>query len=240
VMPEHAARAERPAGASRRTPDRLRGSVRDQGPWWPPGPTAGHVDQRRPADNETRETGDHELVRMVAGGDERAFRWLFRRYAGVALALAARVTGARFLAEEAVQEAFAAAWQGARSYDPSRGSVRSWLMGMVHNRAVDLVRRETSQRRRAERAIVDPAEDPAEDPADQVVADLGALREAERVRAALADLPPEQRRVIELMYFEGLSQSRVADRLSLPLGTVKSRTLLGMRRLRDALMGMER
>lgn len=235
-MSDLAALAERRAGTSRCTPARLRPSVRRRGPWWPPGPTAGHVDQRRPPDNETRETGDHELVRRIAAGDERAFRWLFRRYAGVALAVAVQVTGSRFLAEEAVQEAFAAAWEGARSYDPSRGSVRSWLMGMVHNRAVDLVRRETSQRRRAERAVADPAEDPAE----QVVADLGALREAERVRAALADLPPEQRRVIELMYFEGLSQSRVADRLSLPLGTVKSRTLLGMRRLRDALAGMER
>lgn len=224
-----------PAVTSGRAPGRLRprleeGGVRPSGC----GP-ATHVDRNRPP-VEVREPGDPELLLAVAGGDERAFRRLFRRYGPHAQALALRVTGAPFLAEEAVQEAFAAAWEGARAYDPSRGSVRAWLMGMVHNRAVDLVRREASQRRRADLVVVEPAEDPA----DRVVADLGARGEGQRVREALGALPPEQRRVIELMYFEGLSQSKVAERLSLPLGTVKSRTLLGMRRLREALAGMER
>jgi RNA polymerase sigma factor (sigma-70 family) len=194
------------------------------------------VRQEGPTASEARELGDAELLRAVAAGDERAFRRLFRRYAGQANALALRVTGAPFLAEEAVQEAFVAAWEQAGTYDPSRGSVRAWLMGMVHNRAVDLVRREASQRRRADLVAAEVAEDPAEG----VVADLSARGEGERVRQALAGLPAEQRRVIELMYFDGLSQSKVADRLSLPLGTVKSRTLLGMRRLREALAAMER
>jgi RNA polymerase sigma-70 factor (ECF subfamily) len=136
-----------------------------------------------------------------------------------------------------VQDAFLAVWRNAGAYDPGRGSVRAWLLGMVHNRAVDLVRRVESQRRRAQATVLEGTVD---DPADRVVEDLGALEEGARVRAALSALPTEQRRVIELMYFGGLSQSTIAERLSTPLGTVKSRTLLGMRRLRGSLAEMER
>ncbi|HXF73334.1 MAG TPA: sigma-70 family RNA polymerase sigma factor [Actinomycetota bacterium] len=194
------------------------------------------MDQGGPRPVEVREPEDRELLAAIAAGDERAFRRLFRRYGGHANAVALRVARAPFLAEEAVQEAFVAVWEQAGTYDPSRGSVRAWLMGMVRNRAVDLVRREASQRRRADLVVVEGADDPA----DNVVADISAHGEGERLREALAGLPEEQRRVIELMYFGGLSQSKVADLLGLPLGTVKSRTLLGMRRLRDALAGMER
>jgi RNA polymerase sigma-70 factor (ECF subfamily) len=108
-------------------------------------------------------------------------------------------------------------------------------MTMVHHRAVDAVRREESQRRRAEDAQASDVL-AVEDPADAVVAQLGLPEERRAVRAALADLPAEQRQVIELMYFDGLSQSKVSERL----GTVKSRTLLGMRRLRSALIEVER
>jgi len=138
-----------------------------------------------------------------------------------------------------VQEAFLAVWRNPGGYDQGRGSVKSWLMGMVHHRAVDAVRREESQRRRAEVAQANDVV-VVEDPAESVVDALGVPEERKAVRAALEELPQEQRRVIELMYFEGLSQSRIAERLDLPLGTVKSRTLLGMRRLRTALAGMER
>jgi RNA polymerase sigma factor (sigma-70 family) len=110
---------------------------------------------------------------------------------------------------------------------------------MVHHRAVDAVRREETQRRRAEDAQATELVI-AEDPADSVVEELGLPQERKAVRAALEELPAEQRQVIELMYFGGLSQSRIAERLALPLGTVKSRTLLGMRRLRGALIEMER
>jgi RNA polymerase sigma factor (sigma-70 family) len=112
-------------------------------------------------------------------------------------------------------------------------------MTMVHHRAVDAVRREESQRRRAEDAQASDVL-AVEDPADAVVAQLGLPEERRAVRAALGDLPFEQRQVIELMYFDGLSQSKVSERLGLPLGTVKSRTLLGMRRLRSALIEVER
>jgi RNA polymerase sigma-70 factor (ECF subfamily) len=186
------------------------------------------------------EARDRELVRAIGRGNEEAFRGLFRRYAPSAMAVARRVVGQPYLAEEAVQEGFLALWRNPSAYEEMRGSVKAWLMATVHNRAVDLVRREETQRRRAEDAQPDEDVVTLEDPADRVVDEIGLPEERKAVRAALEDLPPEQRQVIELMYFDGLSQTRVAERLSLPLGTVKSRTLLGMRKLRAALSGIER
>jgi RNA polymerase sigma factor (sigma-70 family) len=195
----------------------------------------------RSTDREWPEAGDlppdEELVRRIGQRDEDALRRLFRRYAARTNALAMRVLGQQVLAEEAVQDTFLSVWDNASTFDRGRGSVRSWLLGTVHHRAVDLVRREESQRRRAAVAVPDA---PAEDPADQVVHDVSSLEEGSEVRAALEVLPFEQRRVIELMYFDGLTQSAIAERLSVPLGTVKSRTLLGMRKLRTSLAGMER
>jgi RNA polymerase sigma-70 factor (ECF subfamily) len=177
---------------------------------------------------------DRELVQRIRRGDGEAFRGLFGRYAPSAMALARRVVRQPFLAEEIVQEAFLAVWRNPGGYDPQRGSVRAWLMGMVHHRAVDTVRREESQRRRVEESqLSDPVVQP--DPAEDVVDEIGLPEERRAVRAALDELPAEQRQVIELMYFDGLSQSKISDRLGLPLGTVKSRTLLGMRRLRGSI-----
>ena len=184
------------------------------------------------------EARDRELVTRIRSGDEEAFRGLFRRYAPNAIALARRVVRQPFLAEEIVQEAFLALWRNPTGYDQQRGSVRSWLLGTVHHRAVDAVRREESQRRRVESAVSTDISEP--DFSDAVAAEVDAPEERRAVRIALDELPPEQRQVIELMYFEGLSQSTIAERLSLPLGTVKSRALLGMRRLRAALVEMER
>ncbi|HXF37710.1 MAG TPA: sigma-70 family RNA polymerase sigma factor [Actinomycetota bacterium] len=184
------------------------------------------------------EARDRDLLRRIEGGDEAAFRTLFRRYGGTALALARRIVRQGFLAEEIVQEAFLSIWRRPGAYDEARGSVRAWLMAAVHHRAVDAVRREESQRRRAEAVIELP--DPGDDPGVTVVEAVGLPEERRAVRGALEDLPAEQRQVIELMYFQGLSQSKIAERLSLPLGTVKSRTLLAMRRLRASLGELER
>ena len=185
------------------------------------------------------EARDRELVQRIGRGDEDAFRGLFGRYAPSAMALARRVARQPFLAEEIVQEAFLAVWRNPSGYDQQRGSVRAWLMGMVHHRAVDAVRREESQRRRVEESMVsDPVVSP--DPADDVADQIDLPEERKAVREALDALPNEQRQVIELMYFGGLSQSAISDRLGLPLGTVKSRTLLGMRRLRGAIGGWAR
>lgn len=181
---------------------------------------------------------DEELLMRVGSGDERAFRELFSRYAAIANALAFRLIRQAHLAEEIVQEAFLAVWRHPDRYDRARGSVRAWVLGTVHHRAVDLVRREQAQRRRAEdsagtRAVL-------EDPADEVAAAVDRPRERERVRRALDELPPDQADVIRMMYFDGLTQTRIAERTGLPLGTVKSRTLLGMRRLRGLLEDDER
>ena len=182
---------------------------------------------------------DRDLIERLRDGDEEAFRELFHRYAGSAKALAQRVVRRPHLAEEIVQEAFMSVWKDPGAFDDERGSVRSWLMGTVHHRAVDLVRREEAHRRRAEAAIPETIEEQA-DHAEQVVQQLSEPEERRIVRTALAELPTEQRTVLEMMYFDGLSQSQIAQRTSIPLGTVKSRTLLGMRRMRDALKEVER
>lgn len=188
---------------------------------------------------EVSKARDRDLMRRLQTHDEEAFRGLFSRYAPTAKALALRVVRQQHLAEEIVQEAFMAVWRNPGAYEEQRGSVKTWLMGMVHHRAVDAVRREESQRRRAEtEASMTAAEtiDHAEDIVDQ----LGAPQEEAAVRSALGGLPQEQRAVLQMMYFDGLSQSQIAEKNGLPLGTVKSRTLLGMRRLRTALEGIER
>jgi RNA polymerase sigma factor (sigma-70 family) len=207
---------------------------------------ASHLDQleRSPKDHSMRmvdlgDTRDRDLMRQITMADQDAFRRLFARYAPTAQALARRIVGQAFLAEEIVQEAFLSVWRNPTGYDPERGSVRSWLLSTVHNRAVDLIRREEAHRRRADDAVAEP-EPVGSDPAEQVVEEIGLPEERAAVRRAIDALPADQRQVIELMYFGGLSQTTIAAKLSLPLGTVKSRTLLAMRRLRSALLVMER
>jgi len=179
---------------------------------------------------------DRDLVRHVIQGDEEAFRDLFRRYGPMAKSLAARVVRQNFMAEEIVQEAFLSLWRSPDAYREERGTVRSWLLSTVHHRAVDLVRREEAHRRRSQGG---ESESLQEDVGEQVVEDTDLAESRVRVRAALEEIPAEQRQVLELMYFEGKTQSVIAEELALPLGTVKSRTLLGMRRLRTLLVNVE-
>jgi RNA polymerase sigma factor (sigma-70 family) len=188
---------------------------------------------------EPVEPPDEDLLLRVGAGDDRAFRELFARYADIAHALAFRLVRQAQVAEEIVQEAFLAVWRTPERYDRTRGSVRSWLMGTVHHRAVDAVRREQAQRRRADQAAaLGPGFE--EDPTDDVLSAMDLPGERRLVRKALAELPDEQRDVIQQMYFDGMSQSQIAARTGLPLGTVKSRTLLAMRRLRSHLWETER
>ncbi len=179
---------------------------------------------------------DRDLVRRVIQGDEEAFRDLFRRYGPMAKSLAARVVRQNFMAEEIVQEAFLSLWRSPDAYREERGTFRSWLLSTVHHRAVDLVRREEAHRRRSQTG---ESESLQADVSEQVVEDTDLAESRVRVRAALEEIPAEQRQVLELMYFEGKTQSVIAEELGLPLGTVKSRTLLGMRRLRALLGNVE-
>jgi RNA polymerase sigma factor (sigma-70 family) len=182
---------------------------------------------------------DRQLLRRIQGGDEEAFRTLFAAYGPSAMALASRVLRQAHLAEEIVQEAFLALWLSTELYDERRGSVKAWLMTMVHHRAVDSVRREETQRRRADELMGGMREE-TDDPSGDVVEAVAASGERAAVRAALEVLPPEQREVLGSMYFDGLSQSQIAERTGIPLGTVKSRALLGMRRMRSELERLER
>ena len=180
---------------------------------------------------------DDELIARAASGDERAIASLYDRYAGVLYAVAYRVVGQRADAEEVVLEAFTQAWRDAPRFDPARGSVAGWLTMIARSRAIDLVRARGRRDRitataAAERADSSPAMgDWRPDPA-------GSVDHAERrvkVGEALAGLSAPQREVIELAYFEGLSQSEIAERLQEPLGTIKTRVRLGMQKLRESL-----
>ena len=163
-----------------------------------------------------------------------SFRNLFRRYSPAAKGLALRIVRQSELAEEIVQEAFLALWRDPGAYREERGSFRTWLMSTVHHRAVDAVRREEAHRRRTRGSEPDTLVE--EDVGTIVVEEVDLVETRGKVRAALGEIPAEQRRVLEMMYFEGKTQSSIAEELGLPLGTVKSRTLLGMRRLRGMLL----
>jgi RNA polymerase sigma-70 factor (ECF subfamily) len=171
---------------------------------------------------------DDALLALVARGDEEALAALYDRYSGVAYAIALRVVRDSGLAQDAVQDAFLAAWRTAAGFDPARGTASTWLLTLVHRRAVDIVRRE--QRRRTE-----PLGEGAADAGGPVDEDAVIRDRRRTVQEALARLPPEQRQALELAYYGGLTQSELADRLGLPLGTVKSRMFAALARLRDLL-----
>jgi RNA polymerase sigma factor (sigma-70 family) len=171
--------------------------------------------------------GDEELVALAASSDERALAELYDRYGRIAYGLALRILRDEALAEDAVQEAFLAVWRQAARFRQERGQARSWLLTLVHRRAVDLVRRE--ERRRAE-----PSASPTPlAPTSEEEASLRARRRL--VQEALRRLPQEQRELIELAYYGGLTQAELAERLRLPLGTVKSRMFAGLKRLHELL-----
>jgi RNA polymerase sigma-70 factor (ECF subfamily) len=179
-------------------------------------------------------TSDEELMCLVAEGNEDAFRALVNANGPRLMAVATAVLRDRAFAEDIVQEVFTAVWTAPGAFRPGRGSVRAWLAAMTHHRAVDRVRRETSQRDRVARLeMMRPAE--MDDPASVVPDAIDAHQDAMRVRAAIDALPPTQRAVIVRMYFQGRSGRQIPEELGLPLGTVKSRALLAMRKLRAEL-----
>ncbi|HYY03115.1 MAG TPA: sigma-70 family RNA polymerase sigma factor [Gaiellaceae bacterium] len=172
---------------------------------------------------------DEALVALLARSDEQALAELYDRFGRVAYGLALRILRDQSLAEDAVQEAFLTAWRTADRFMPERAKASTWLLTLVHRRAVDLVRRE--ERRRAE--PIETAGEPAEEtPIDEAV----WLRyERGRVQEALRRLPDQQREALELAYYGGFTQSELAERLGQPVGTIKSRMFSGLARLRDLL-----
>jgi RNA polymerase sigma-70 factor (ECF subfamily) len=177
---------------------------------------------------------DLELHRGVSARDRSAFDELYGRYARSAYGVALRVTAQDLIAQEVVQDAFLALWRAPEAFDPARGAFRSFFLSLVHHRAVDVVRREERLRTRGERASnLEPVR--GEDVADEVVEGAYLSVRRKQVREALTILPPEQRQVVELAYFGGYTQSRIAEALGIPIGTVKTRTLAAMKKLRRAL-----
>ncbi|MBA3842632.1 MAG: sigma-70 family RNA polymerase sigma factor [Actinobacteria bacterium] len=171
---------------------------------------------------------DDDLLAAIARGDEQALAALYDRFGGVAYGVAFRILRDASLAQDAVQDAFLAAWRTAAAFDPARGSASTWLLTLVHRRAVDVVRRE--ERRRADSLEDVPVA--AGDATDETA----ELREQRRaVQGALAQLPDDQRQALELAYYGGLSQSELAERLGVPLGTIKSRMFAALGRLRELL-----
>ena len=176
---------------------------------------------------------DADLMFRLAGGDYQALSELYERHAGLLLSLALRILHNRHDAEEVVQEGFLYAWRSAKKYDPARSSVSSWLVVIVRSRSLDRLRsyqRLESMRLEIERHGIE-TRTTASEGFRHVLND----ERAKRVRRALAQLPPAQRQVLEFSYYDGRTQKEVAEMTGVPLGTVKTRTFLAMKKLRREL-----
>lgn len=169
---------------------------------------------------------DVALIEAMAGGDRTALAGLYDRHASTLLALALRILRNRGEAEDLLHDVFLEVWRAAKDYDTSRGRVRTWLVIRMRSRALDVVKSARMARRTDDDTVV-----------AQVVAtdDPSASTDQARVRAALGEVPADQRAVLELAYFEGLSCSEIADKIAVPIGTVKSRLAAGLSKLRLTL-----
>lgn len=169
---------------------------------------------------------DVELVRAIAAGDRAGLATLYDRYAPILLGLAMRLLRDRREAEDLLHDVFLEVWRSARTYDLTRGRVRTWLVVRMRSRALDVLKSARVARRSGDPEVL-----------DRMIAEPepGASPDRQRVRAVLAELTPEQRQVVELAYFDGGSCSEIATRLAIPIGTVKSRLAAGLGRLRQLL-----
>lgn len=180
---------------------------------------------------------DRELLALARENDADAFEVIYDRHSTAAYSLAHRMCGTRGMAEDVVQEAFLSFWRRLERYDASRGEVRSWLLGIVHNSAIDRLRQSHAHDRR--RTSSDGIEDRLEAP-ERTDLEVQQREQVTEVHTALQALPPEQRRVIELAYFDGLTHSQIASRLELPVGTIKGRMRLGLTKLAGLLAPADR
>jgi RNA polymerase sigma-70 factor (ECF subfamily) len=183
-------------------------------------------------DGTTAES-DEALLAAIRDRDERAIASLYDRYGGIAFGLAYRIVGERNAAEDVVQDAFMSVWRRAVSYETGRGSVRTWVLSIVHHRAIDRLRG-VAGRARQDVALDDferiiAADDPWRD------VEVGVQREV--LQSGLATLPREQREAIQMAYFEGYTQQEIATATNVPVGTVKGRLRIGLQKMRSLLAG---
>jgi RNA polymerase sigma-70 factor (ECF subfamily) len=176
---------------------------------------------------------DEELMPLIGEKDPEAFEVFYDRHGGVAYSLAYRIVGERAAAEDVTQEAFISIWRSGARFDPTRGSVRSWMLSVVRNRAIDALR---SKAGKAPKLTLDDEAILEQRPAEELTEEEAMRHEtASEVRGAIGQLPGEQSKVIELAYFGGFSQSEIARMLGVPLGTVKGRMRLGLEKIRGEL-----
>ena len=181
---------------------------------------------------DVRLLADEDLIQLMRHGDAQAFEMIYERHSTAAFSLAYRMVGRRGTAEDVVQEAFLSLWRSGARYDHTRGSVRTWVLGIVHHRAIDALRRSMvhDKRRASDEGLEERFE--AKERTDVQAA---RREEATGVRSALATLPEEQSKAIELAYFGGFSHSEIAQMLDQPIGTIKGRMRLGLEKMRAGL-----
>jgi RNA polymerase sigma-70 factor (ECF subfamily) len=189
-----------------------------------------------PSAGALRRRADEDLMQLLREGEARAFEVVYERHADAAFSLAYRMCGRRSMAEDVVQEAFLSLWRSGARYDRARGSVRTWVLGIVHNRAVDALRRGGVHERR--RASDEGLEEHFE-AAERTELEVSRRDEAREVREAIEELPDEQSQVIELAYFGGFTHTEIARMLDTPIGTIKGRMRLGLQKLRLQLGSAE-
>jgi RNA polymerase sigma-70 factor (ECF subfamily) len=181
---------------------------------------------------ELRSLADEDVMQLVRRGDARAFEVIYERHCTAAFSLAYRMMGTRAGAEDVTQEAFLSMWRSGARYDRGRGSVRTWVLGIVHHRAIDALRRATVHDRR--RAGDEGIEERFE-ARERTDVEAARREEAGTVRSALSSLPADQCQVIELAYFGGFTHTEIADMLDAPVGTIKGRMRLGLKKMRAQL-----
>src|ERR671911_215072 len=172
---------------------------------------------------------DEDLISLVEAADAEAFATLYDRHSCAAFSLAYRMMGERQASEDLMQDAFLKVWRSAKSYCAERGSVRTWILSIVHNRGIDQIRSQASRRRTQDKI---EASAPRSQPSE-AFAETWRNSQRDQVREALNTLPPEQLKILELAYFSGYTHVEISDLLSLPLGTVKGRMRLGLKKIRE-------
>ena len=189
-----------------------------------------------PETPDLRALADEDLMQLMRRGDPRAFEAVYERHSGAAFSLAYRMVGRGNVAEDVVQEAFLSIWRSGARYERARGSVRTWVLGIVHHRAIDQLRRSSvhGKRRASDEGIEERLES-----GERTDVEVARRDEAQAIRSAMETLPPEQSHVIELAYFGGFTHTEIADILETPVGTVKGRMRLGLEKLRDRLRLLE-